>query len=56
MRINKNNIDICMSPKDSCGSCAFLCRQTPNCILLAIRSHLPCGGEFTHTASEIFEL
>lgn len=56
MRINRNNVDIHISPKGSCGSCAFLYRQTPACILLDIRSHLPCGGEFTHTTSEIFEL
>lgn len=56
MRINRNDIDICTSPKGSCGSCAFLYKQTPACLLLSIHSHLPCGGEFTHTASEIFEL
>lgn len=56
MRINRNNVDIHISLKSSCGSCAFLYRQTPACILLDIRSHLPCGGEFTHTTSEIFEL
>lgn len=56
MRINRNNVDIRMSPKYLCDSCAFLYRQSPDCLLLSIRSHLPCGGEFTHTSSEIFEL
>lgn len=56
MRINRNNVDIRISPKGFCDSCAFLYRQIPACILLSIRPHLPCGGEFTHTTSEIFEL
>ena len=56
MKINRNNVDIRMLPKGLCHSCAFLNRQTPACILLSIRSHLPCGGEFIRTTSEIFEL
>lgn len=56
MRISRNNVDVCISPKSLCNSCAFLYRQTPACLLLMIHSYLPCGGEFTHITSEIFEL
>lgn len=54
MRISRNNVDVRILPKSLCNSCAFL--KTPACLLLMIHSYLPCGGEFTRTTSEIFEL
>lgn len=56
MKINRNDVDVRMSPKNICNSCAFLYSQTPACLLLTSHLHLPCGGEFTYTTSEIFEL
>lgn len=56
MRISRNNVDLHILPKGLCHSCAFLNKQTPACLLLMIHSYLPCGGEFTRTTSEIFEL
>ena len=56
MKINKNNIDVHLSPQTFCGSCAFFYKQSPACLTMIIHSYLPCGGELTYTTSEIFEL
>lgn len=56
MKICRNNVDIRMSPKYLCDSCAFFYRQSPACFLLSTHSYLACGGEFTRTSSEIFTL
>lgn len=56
MKISRNNVDVRILPKSLCNSCAFLHKQTPACLLSMIHSYLPCGGEFTRTTSEIFEL
>lgn len=56
MKICRNNVDIRMSSKYLCYSCAFLRKQSLGCLLIVTHTHLPCGGEFTHTTSEIFTL
>ena len=57
MKVSKNNKLINLTLRRNCPQCAFLCKNSPACLLSMVPSYISCGGTYANEKlPEIFTL